>query len=205
MPLCLEKNLENNGFIGIWHIQETEEVLLSYLDKETTAFDYLKTITHPHKRLEYLASRALIKQLLDEKKINYAGVIKDQFGKPFLQDSTYHISISHCQDYAAAIIHTHENIGIDIERMQEKVQKVGHKFLLPTELLQVAGQIPKLTLYWTMKEAVYKAVGQADIFLKDIQIQPLAENVYQAFVNNAKKTYIVHNFCVEDYIVSYCS
>src|SRR5690606_17702199 len=72
---------------GIWHISEDEPTLSAQLEGETVPVD----LTNPLKRLEFLAVRVLLKKLLEEWKLDYPGLRKDNFGKPFLRGMDLHI------------------------------------------------------------------------------------------------------------------
>src|SRR5687767_15045761 len=49
--------------------------------------------------------------------------------KPFLPEEQYHFSISHCGDFAAAIVSRDKRVGIDIEIPVEKIARIQDKFL----------------------------------------------------------------------------
>ena len=53
--------------------------------------------------------------------------------KPFIRDSSAHISISHSHDKLAIILNRHKNTGIDIELLRDKILTVRHKFLTAGE------------------------------------------------------------------------
>jgi phosphopantetheinyl transferase len=87
--------------------------------------------------------------------------------KPFLEDEAYHFSISHCGDYAAAIVSTGKRVGIDIEIPTDKILRIEHKFLHPEERLMVRPGIEErtkhLTLLWCCKEAMFKWWGKGNV------------------------------------------
>ena len=105
--------------------------------------------------------------------------------KSYLENEAYHFSISHCSDYAAAIVSSRKRVGVDIEVPTPKVQKIMHKFLHQEEQQmfnsELAGKeqtaneksVEKLTLLWNAKEAVFKwwSYGNVD-FSEMIRLQP---------------------------------
>ncbi|HTM93523.1 MAG TPA: 4'-phosphopantetheinyl transferase superfamily protein, partial [Flavisolibacter sp.] len=100
--------------------------------------------------------------------------------KPFLEGEAYHFSISHCDDYAAAIVSTTERVGVDVEVPTSRIDRIKNKFLNEDELVLLDNgnpepEIPnsKLTLMWCCKEAVYKwwSYGGVD-FSEKIRLQP---------------------------------
>ena len=52
----------------------------------------------------------------------------------YLPEEQYHFSISHCGNYAAAIVSSTQRVGIDIEIPTPKVLRITHKYLHPDEL-----------------------------------------------------------------------
>jgi phosphopantetheinyl transferase len=161
MPLVYQQNINETAKIGVWHITESEDFFLESVFPQ-------KEINHPHKRLQHLAGRYLLKKIgkdfpLDSIKVNSSG-------KPYLENENCHFSISHCGDYAAAIISEHSNVGIDIEKANQKIEKIKNKFSTIQELELFANhaidQIDSLTMIWSIKEAMYKWYGRSMIDFK---------------------------------------
>src|SRR5262249_17731068 len=123
-----------------------------------------KDVSHPHKRLQHLAGRWLLRFLFSDFPLEEI-VIADT-RKPFLENEMYHFSISHCGDFAAAIVSSRNRVGVDIEFITEKIDKITHKFLHPAEYesaIQKWDSVSSFpaplilqTLLWSSKEAIYK-------------------------------------------------
>ncbi|ULT29242.1 hypothetical protein KUH03_20355 [Sphingobacterium sp. E70] len=64
----------------------------------------------------------------------YIDCPSDANGKPYLANFPQKISLSHSFDYAAAMISTEGEVGIDMEIIKTKVERIQHKFLKPVEL-----------------------------------------------------------------------
>jgi len=105
--------------------------------------------------------------------------------KPYLRNEQYHFSISHCGDYAAAIVSSDERVGVDIEIISEKAEKIRHKFLTQNEelIFSLASPNPGFmgplatTLLWSAKESVYKWFGNGGVdFRNHIQLEGIDEN-----------------------------
>ena len=60
--------------------------------------------------------------------------------RPFIKNESYHFSISHCGDFAAAIVSRVNRVGVDIELVTPMIEKVQYKFLSEAELLLVSEQ-----------------------------------------------------------------
>ena len=119
MPMVYQQNINPYTKLGVWYIRE-EEIFFNNVPLQ-------RSITHPHKRLQHLAGRFLLKELYPE--FPYELIKIADTRKPFLENEAYHFSISHCGDYAAVMVSTHNRVGVDVERISIKVDKVKHKFL----------------------------------------------------------------------------
>ena len=173
MPLFYQQNINDDTRLGIWHITENEDYFLQNVPLQ-------RSITHPQKRLQHLAGRYLLSQLFPD--FPYDEMLIADTRKPFLPDEQYHFSISHCGNYAAALVSRNARVGIDIEITKQKIATIAHKFLSKMERLQFnigEEKLPNhnlLTLLWSAKEAIYKwwSYGGVD-FSKQITIQPFTE------------------------------
>lgn len=154
---------------GFWRVAEDEALLNEVVAVETVPAD----IVNPLKRLEFLAGRALIRSLLQLWDLPYHGLIKDAFGKPFLNNSGIHISLSHSYPYVAAVVHRHRNVGIDLEQPKEKLLKVAPRILAADELKDAGDNVVKHCVYWCAKETLIKIHGKKDLVLsKNLLVAP---------------------------------
>jgi phosphopantetheinyl transferase len=194
VSLFYQHTINANTALGIWAIEENEPFFSSIVPLE-------RDIVHPHKRLQHLAGRYLLKHLFPDFPYNLIRIADTR--KPFLSNDAYHFSISHCGDFAAAIVSKTKRVGIDIELVKPKVDMIKHKFLAENELIFLeesrmvfAGAAPPeltgLTLCWSAKESVYKWYGFGNVdFKKHIQlIHPLSpgrEGDIEQFYNFCKE------------------
>src|SRR6476659_9818234 len=132
MPVFYQQTIDRHTKLGIWKIEESEQFFL-----ETVPLH--KEITHPHKRLQHLAGRYLLRYLFPD--FPYELIQIADTHKPFLANEAYHFSISHCGDFAAAIVSNESRVGIDIEIPTEKIERISAKFLNEEEL----GWVEKLS------------------------------------------------------------
>lgn len=173
MPIFFQQQINESTRLGVWKIEESEEFFKNSVPQH-------RDVTHPHKRLQHLAGRFLLQYLFPD--FPYALIQIADTRKPFLPDIQYHFSISHCGDYAAAIVSKELRVGIDVEIPVEKIEKIMYKFLSAKELDQFdliagAGRTPgaitfnESTILWSAKEAVFKWYGNGGIdFRKQIQL-----------------------------------
>jgi phosphopantetheinyl transferase len=125
MPLIYQHQINQTSQLGVWHIAEGEPFFLQKVPLQ-------RSITHPHKRLQHLAGRYLLTELVPDFPLDLIRVAYTR--KPFLANEAWHFSLSHCGDYAAAIVSPAQRVGVDVELVSEKVARVRHKFLTEAEL-----------------------------------------------------------------------
>src|SRR5579885_2061257 len=124
MPVILKETTRNGLQIGVWEITEPEKDLFEKArlskEEETT----LKGFKNEGRRLQWLAVRALLCELLHPRPI----IAYQENGKPFFIDSKTEISISHSGKHAAIAIGNSIIPGIDIEEIHPKILKIAHRF-----------------------------------------------------------------------------
>jgi phosphopantetheinyl transferase len=192
MPIFFQQQVNDNTRLGIWKIEETEEFFKGNVPQH-------RDVTHPHKRLQHLAGRFLLQFLFPDFPYHLIGIADTR--KPFLPDEQYHFSISHCGDYAAAIVSKDSRVGIDIEIPTSKVESIMHKFLSREEQQQFFTnrlQTPNselTTLLWSAKESVFKWYGNGGVdFRKHIQLKEQHEEseTIDCFFSRNNSDLIIH-------------
>jgi phosphopantetheinyl transferase len=193
MPIFFQQEVNENTRLGIWKIEETEEFFKRNVPLQ-------RDVTHPHKRLQHLAGRFLLQYLFPDFPYHLIEIADTR--KPFLADEKYHFSISHCGDYAAAIVSKVNRVGIDIEIPVEKIIRIANKFLSKEEFSIFNIQLPTsnpqlLTLLWSAKESVFKWYGNGSVdFRKHIQLRAQkleSESIDCFFSKNNKELMIRHH------------
>lgn len=159
MPLFYQHNINDTSKLAVWHIIETEDFFLQSVRLQ-------KDINNPHKRLQHLAGRYLLSILHPEFPLHLIEIAQSK--KPLLPNDAFHFSISHCGDFAAAIICENQSTGIDVEVITPKIEMVKNRFLSETEINMLPAADPVfLTLCWSCKEAVYKWYGKGRLSFKN--------------------------------------
>ncbi len=155
----------------VWEItQSIDELVSGFEDFTLFAVDFEK-INSDKRKLEFLGTRWLLKILL-EKEIN---VQYTADGKPYLNNESYHISLSHSGKWMAVMIHPTKHVGIDIECPTDKIQKVYKRFLSEREQAELSDgkNIKQLQIAWSAKEALYKIIGKEAIdFANQLRLLP---------------------------------
>lgn len=187
MPLVYQQNINATTKIAVWHITETEDFFLASVPVQ-------REIHHWHKRLQHLAGRRLLKEMFPNFPVELIRVADTK--KPFLEDEPFHFSISHCGDYAAAMVSSSCRVGVDVELLNEKIGLIGHKFIDEPDMAVLATQVPMprqhaLTLVWSVKESVFKWWGRGGVdFKEDIVILSIKGDPGQGTVScRFKKEY----------------
>ena len=159
MPLVYQQNINATTKLGVWEITETEDFFLKKVAVQ-------REIAHPHKRLQHLAGRYLLKMLYPDFPVELIMIADTR--KPFLPEEEYHFSISHCRNYAAVIISKDHRVGVDIEMINEKIERIIHKFLSAQEqeMLKNDSVNRVATLLWSVKESIFKWFGNGEVDFK---------------------------------------
>jgi phosphopantetheinyl transferase (holo-ACP synthase) len=173
MPLFYQQNINDSTRLAIWDLQEEESFFGGFTD-----------IVHPQKRLQHLGGRYLLSFLFPN--FDKAAIAIAASKKPFLPDGSFQFSISHCTQFAAALVSSTQRVGIDIETITERVHRIRHKFLHASEhemLEKNASEVltltAQLTIIWSAKEAIFKWWGIGNIDFSEQMIldqMPLAQD-----------------------------
>lgn len=190
MPLFRTITVNEDTQLAIWQIAEPQDFFVSQLKLNEADYTVIRDITSDTRLTEFLASRYCVRLLVgvDEE----LTLVKDEHGKPSIKGHPFHISISHCPGYAAAMISRTGKVGIDIEPVHNRVMRVIGKFMSEKELgyLVPARETDQAVLMWSAKEAIYKYYGQKGLsFSRDIMLTnpPLSDNgTFGADVNSTQ-------------------
>ena len=151
---------------GIWKVTETLNELLALLpDRGVVYLEELKAFKSDSRKIEWLAVRVLLYTLTGKiMPIHY------QFsGKPYLLNNKGHLSISHTKGYVAVIISETNEVGIDIEKISDRVHKVAHKFVRDDEYLPEDSKqkTKNLLLIWSAKEVMFKCMNEEAVDFRE--------------------------------------
>jgi phosphopantetheinyl transferase len=169
MPLAKIVSEEDRTW-GLWRIGESESSLAQQVAPWEIVSD---TITNENKRLEFLAGRVLVKEIFASMSLNFEGITKDQYGKPFPRGNDCHLSLSHSYPYVAALVDRSEPVGIDLEQPKDKLLRIAHRILHLEELENAGEDVVKHTVFWCAKETLVKLHGQKNLtFAENLIIDP---------------------------------
>ncbi|MGZ3763435.1 MAG: 4'-phosphopantetheinyl transferase family protein [Mucilaginibacter sp.] len=209
MAIAYKKQIDNDTEFALWKIEEKADDLYNQLQLNDDEKAYVERLSHGKRNLHWLGTRVLLRKMLNTDE--YIDCRVDEHGKPYLVDLPYHISLSHSFDYAAVMISKTSPVGIDIEQIKEKVERIAHKFMRPAEMEFISDQqkIQQLYVCWCSKEAVYKCYGQKEVsFADNISLKPFnfdKEGSVYAHLNKGPVSldYKVDYLQYEDYMIGY--
>ncbi|MBM3414809.1 MAG: 4'-phosphopantetheinyl transferase superfamily protein [Bacteroidetes bacterium] len=209
MPIIFQQQLSDGAKLALWEITEA----LSYFEQYKVEARF---IAHPEVKKQHLAARVALLSLAPQFSLDK--LINNAVGKPYLEGNSWHISFSHTADLAAAIISPVRQVGIDVERVGERIFRVCHKFLSDQEIacLQFATQLNPLqesdtaakwlTLCWSAKESLYKWKGIPRVdFIKDLRLVKVEPAVSQLLfeVSSYEKPIRVEYKCWDTYVLTW--
>jgi phosphopantetheinyl transferase len=176
MPLWKEQEWEHGHQWAVWKIEEDEKFFFDHLllhESESAEVAQLKG----RRRLEWLASRYLVHLMVsDDPDWDRIPMLKDEFGKPHLDDHELYVSFSHSYDFVAVIL-GRMTVGIDIQKFVPKITALERKFMREEESASLGkmSRLEHLHIYWGAKEALYKCYGRRQLdFKQHILVEPFA-------------------------------
>jgi len=209
MGIILKKKLEDGSMLGMWEITEDINMLLNQVKLSETELERFDGFLSHVRKLEFLSVRALLAKMINpDAKIIYNGN-----RKPFIEDGSHNISISHSKKLTSILLNKTKRVGIDLEFMSHRISKIAHKFINNNESINKNDLTGKYHLYihWCAKEALYKICDKKDInfklnlFIKPFQLNN--EGVIKGKVNSERinEEFDLNYFKYDNYIIVYTS
>ena len=210
MGLLCNRIIENESKIGLWEVTEDYDTLFSIVHLNDYDIRRLNTFKNLNRKMESLSVRALLQQMVrPDARIVY----NEQSRKPYLDDNSYNISITHSHKYTAILLNKEKKVGIDIEYMTHNIERVAHKFINDREVITDNPQVHHEHIYvhWCAKEAVYKICDkEEDInFQEDLRIIPFKldtqGNIICILSNGSRyEEYNLYYMIENNYVLVYC-
>ena len=209
MALAYRRQLDDKTAFAVWKIEESAEELYSRLQLNEEEKAYVENLNNGKRNLHWLSTRVLLREMLNTN--GYIDCRGDEHGKPYLVNFPHQISLSHSFDYAAVMVSEDKPVGIDIELVKEKIERIADKFLSAEEqsFIDTSHRIEHLYICWCAKEAVYKLQGKRNVSFKDhIKLNPFpysAEGSFGARLEAEQlcKTFEVNYERFNDYMIGY--
>ena len=141
-------------------MEESEEQLRAMCDLTDEDNCRIERCAAPKRRIELLSVRALLKAVGINQTIHYDGT------KPYLDNG--YISISHSADIAAIIYNPDHPVGIDIEKISSRIQRIAKRAFSDEEIAVANGDLVILTVLWNCKECVFKLASDEGIDFREM-------------------------------------
>jgi 4'-phosphopantetheinyl transferase len=207
MGIYLKHTLSNASTIGLWEINEGVDVLYAQLILNAEEQSLFNSFNNDIRKLHWLSYRNLLKELVSPGE--YAHVNYDENGKPYMTDNMHHLSVAHSGKFSAAIISKSKPVGIDIELLHPKIERVVHKFLSEKEMAFIsnASKLEQWYVCWGAKEALYKLYGKKELdFRENLLLSPFNYNEKgelhaKILTAETNKNYCLYYEKIENYIL----
>jgi len=164
--ILLKKQISQNLSVAVWQITETEDGLLNSLqlcpeDKASICSIKLQKV-----RLQKLACRAALAELLGSNEI---GISYTEKGQPIIK--AFHISFSHTINTVAVAL-SKNPVGIDIEELTPRIVSLYPRFMSKDEIAACnLNNLKELYYFWCAKEAMYKWFADKNLdLINDLQV-----------------------------------
>ena len=205
MPLFKIINHNKNTTIFIWKIDES----LAQLEKS------IKLNDRSIKRIQGMRSEShkkgflAVRKLLETAQLTDFDLYYTNDGKPHLKDGRI-ITISHSFDFSAIAISESE-IGIDIEKNRDKIQRIASKFIgEENDFLCNENLTEQLTVIWGAKESLFKIHPDGGLlFIEHLPIEKF--KLYQKTTSGqilkdtTNKTYKIYFDIFDGYTLVYAT
>ena len=211
MPLYKQFK-DQEAHILIWKVEESVDELLALFETDTTTLQKeCESLFHGEARQkEWLTVRLMISKFIGAG----TAICYLSNGQPYLMNSSRKISISHTKDYICIALHQERFLGVDIERVSDRVNHIKSKIMVPAEYSHEALSYSEQTLYnlliWSMKESAYKCL---DIALLDYHNGVLIQPFILDEKGQALACYCQNNYCyyikmyylhTDDFVLTWC-
>lgn len=158
MPVNEVRQICNNTILGTWVITESWEDLYGAAQLSADELTLFSAFKNDGRKRQWLAYRMLIREMLGEQYV----MVYDDDGRPHISEPWHFVSVSHSKNMAAVLVSRDKAVGIDIEMIHPRIEKVISKFLSADEIksLDTRNRLQKMFVYWCGKEALYKLDGK---------------------------------------------
>jgi len=201
--------VEKDCRIGLWEINEDYQTLFDTVHLIDDDIRRLNTFKNERRKIESLSVRALLQQMT---RPNARIVYHDNSRKPYLDDGSYNISVTHSHQYTAILLNKEREVGIDIEYMSHDIERIAHKFLSDKEIItdNQAKRKEHIYIHWCAKEALYKICNKEEIiFQENLIIKPFkfdtqGELVGIINIDQRYEEYSMYYMLENNYVLVYC-
>lgn len=178
MKIVFRQNL-NKGKVVVAQTGTEHEILFTKLKNHLTKEEqeiYSKIKNNKRKK-EWLAVRFLLMQEIG----SYHEIFYTETGNPFVKNNK-NISISHSENLIALSI-SKNNTGIDIQVIEERINRISYKFVSDTERKFTENKAQITTLIWSAKECLFKIHQKGNLdFKSQLHISEITDKTLNAVI-----------------------
>ena len=185
-----------NTHIYVWKMTSSYEDQIKNPLLKSAEVISAKELKNKKRKKEFLSSRIALKKIFNKE----LELKHHKSGKPFIEEAK-HLSISHSSDFLA-IAFGEENIGVDIEKPQNRMIKLMPKILSEIELMEFENEpsIDFACKLWGIKESILKYIGDKNLnYKEDINVDTISLDIAK-YLN---MTFKVEFEKIEDMILTY--
>jgi 4'-phosphopantetheinyl transferase EntD len=192
---------------GIWKVTETLDELRALLPDQGAMYTHeLNAFKSDSRKIEWLAVRVLLFTLTGENEpVHY-----HSSGKPYFARGKAYLSISHTKGYVSVIVSKTNEVGIDIEKISERVHKVAHKFVRDDEFLpeDPIQKTQALLLIWAAKETMFKCMDEEAVDFREHLYVGLSQTDGACFMGKETrslqgKTFLINYILDPDFVMTW--
>ena len=185
-----------NTHIYVWKMTSSYEDQIKNPLLNSAELISAKELKNIKRKKEFISSRIALKKIFNKE----LELKHHKSGKPFIKEAK-HLSISHSSNFLA-LAYGEENIGIDIEKPQNRMVKLMPKILSEIEYMEFKKE-PSIDLackLWGVKESILKYVGDKNLnYKEDLKVNTTSLDTAKYLKMNFK----VEFKKIEDMILTY--
>jgi len=227
MPLHSIQPLPGGVTLGLWHLTETPASLWPQLADAPTYAPLLPARADGPRQAQWLAGRLLVQQLATALGQPLLVLQNEPSGRPFLGGAGLApaVSLSHSGQWVAALLAPAGTaVGIDVEVVRDKAQRIARKFLNDKELAAIEqlnntiatfphSPTELYSLLWSAKETLYKLANQRGIIFRQNLLLDLPASPWPAVGTLPARLQLAgcnsrHQICylqpAAGYVLTYC-
>ncbi len=143
------------------------------------------SFSNSQRKREFVATRMLRHEIFGFQHVHY-----DAVGAPFIEGEGF-ISISHSKNIVGIATCLDFKIGLDIEPISNKIDKIKHKILSIGEVEKLdCSSLVELTKVWSGKESLYKISGTKGInFRTQLELSKVNEEEWNGIYRNENDSF----------------
>jgi len=189
-----------NNHIYVWKMTSSYEDQIKNPLLNSTELISAKELKNENRKKEFLSSRIALKKIFNKE----LELKHHKSGKPFIKEAK-HLSISHSSNFLA-LAYGEENIGIDIEKPQNRMIKLMPKILSEIEFMEFKKE-PSIDLackLWGTKESILKYMSDKKLnYKEDIKVNTSSLDVAKYLKTNFKVEFKKIENMILTYVVKF--